>query len=350
MMDPIRLAAAFPIAATLLPLVRTGRGWVRIWDFPRPQIAALAAVVTALSARYRRASTVDSAVRAVLAGCALYQAAKIWRYTPLYPKQVVAGSRNADREVSLLIANVYLYNRQVPRVVELIREMNPDIVCLVETDAWWAAGLSQLHADYPHRSMCPLPNSYGMMLFSRFPFLTIETRYIVEPDIPSMHARFRLRSGEVVTLHCLHPRPPLPGTSSYGRDAELVLVGNEVANDPTPTIVAGDLNDVAWSYTTTLFQQISQTLDPRVGRGMFNSFHADYAWLRYPLDHVFHSEQFKVVELRRLRHVGSDHFPIFVRLVLSNDAPMQQDPPPMTESAAEEAEEMLDDARRELSH
>jgi hypothetical protein len=34
------------------------------------------------------------------------------------------------------------------------------------------------------------------------------------------------------------------------------------------------------------------------------------------LDHVFHSNHFQLVELRRLGHVGSDHFPMLVELAI----------------------------------
>jgi len=47
-----------------------------------------------------------------------------------------------------------------------------------------------------------------------------------------------------------------------------------------PTVVAGDLNDVAWSHTSRLFCRLSRTIDPRIGRGFLNSFDATCWWMR----------------------------------------------------------------------
>src|SRR5690606_33711721 len=103
-------------------------------------------------------------------------------------------------------------------------------------------------------------------------------------------------------------------------------VARELEPMERPVVVAGDLNDVAWSYTTTLFQRLARLLDPRLGRGLFMTFHADHPLLRYPLDHVFHSDDLALVELRVLGHTGSDHFPLLVDLAWVPDDDEQQAP------------------------
>lgn len=143
----------------------------------------------------------------------------------------------------------------------------------------------------------------------------------------------------------MHPPPPLPGSPSYGRDAELVLTGREIHDHGQPAIVIGDLNDVAWSYTAKLFQRVSHMVDPRVGRGMFSTFHAENLLARYPLDHVFHSRDFTVKQLRRLGYTGSDHFPIMVELAFTLGRKHEVERPTPTEADLANAEEMVDDAR-----
>ena len=102
-----------------------------------------------------------------------------------------------------------------------------------------------------------------------------------------------------------------------------------VKQQDEPTMVAGDLNDVAWSYTTTLFQKTSSLLAPRVGRGMYNSYNAKNVFMRWPLDHVFHSNHFLLHDLRRLPAFGSDHFPIYIDLSLMPQAEALQDELPL---------------------
>jgi endonuclease/exonuclease/phosphatase (EEP) superfamily protein YafD len=127
------------------------------------------------------------------------------------------------------------------------------------------------------------------------------------------------------------------------------MVGRLAAREREPTIVAGDMNDVAWSHTTRLFQRVSRTLDPRRGRGMFNTFHARWFFMRWPLDHLFHSEHFRLVRLRRGAAFGSDHFPMVVELELDPAARHEQEPPERSADDEREADEKKWRGTREAS-
>ena len=141
-----------------------------------------------------------------------------------------------------------------------------------------------------------------------------------------------------------YPPPPSPiGVArSTARDAELLIVGKEVKQQDEPVIVAGDLNDVAWSYTTTLFQKTSGRLAPRIGRGMYNSFNAQNIFMRWPLDHVFHSDHFVLIALRLLPAFGSDHFPVYVALGLKPSAKHLQDEPELTAGEREQVDKEIE--------
>ena len=347
--------ALFFIVATVLPFVRNEAWWIRVFDFPRGQIAVAGFVITAAYLyAWDTKSVVEDIILGALVLCVGYQAVRMFPYTAIAPKQVesaehVSGSAEVDstRRLSILIANVLMDNRASDRFLKLVESCDPDVILTVETDEWWADELAVLDDDYPYSVKQPLPNTYGMILQSRRELIDPEVRYIVDDSIPSIHAGINLAEGVNVQLYGLHPRPPYPkeDTDTRERDAELLIIGREVKEHTQPAIVMGDMNDVAWSHTTSLFQRVSGLLDPRVGRGMFNSFNAKNVLLRWPLDHIFHSEHFRLVDLQRLPAWGSDHFPIFVHLEYSPSAPSGNDKPQSDAEDEEEATEKIEEAR-----
>jgi endonuclease/exonuclease/phosphatase (EEP) superfamily protein YafD len=336
------------VAATLLPLARADAWWVRVFDFPRIQVAVLLAATLAGHLALRRGEGAWAlAFDAALALCLAYQCYRMFPYTRLARPQV-ERSRNPEpgSSVRLLFANVLMTNREAGRLRELVREADADIILAVEADAWWKEQLGELERTHPHTVLQPQDNTYGMLLYSRLALTGVEVRFLVQDDIPSIHGRARMPSGREFEFHCLHPRPPFPTEDerSTERDAELLLVGKAIKGRETPVVVFGDLNDVAWSRTNNLFQKVSGLLDPRVGRGFYNTFHAVYPFVRFPLDHFFHSAHFRLVDFRRLPAFGSDHFPVFIALSFEPDAARRQPEKHADADERQEADEKIEKA------
>ena len=327
------------LLATFITLWRYEAWWVRGWDFPRLQVAVVAASVLLLQVVLLDFSASGSLVLVGLTVlCLVYQLWWIAAYTPFFPVEVkLAPGDDANNTISIMTANVLTTNKNAAGLLREVHQWRPDILVTLETNAWWQQQLDVLGADYPYTIKCPLENLYGMHVYSRLPLEDSAIQFLIEPNIPSMHALAILPSGQQVRVHFLHPAPPSPSENeeSTERDAELLVVAKSVVDAELPVIVAGDLNDVAWSATTRLFRKISGLLDPRVGRGMFNSFHADYWCVRWPLDHLFHSDHFMLKDIRRLPSFGSDHFPMLITLVYSPAQGAEQGGP--ESSASEEA-------------
>lgn len=341
---------AISMLSTIASLVRWDHWWVRMFDFPRIQIVVVHLISLFLGAFIEQPDGVwNFLFFASLLLSLGYQFSKIYPYTPLSKKEVIRLKGNADQhEVSFMVSNVLTPNRQVEKLIKLVHRYQPDMLLTLESDQWWQDQLSVLEAEYPFTVKIPLDNLYGMHLYSKLPLTDTKVLYLVEEDIPSIHSTVSLRSGEKIEIHCLHPEPPSPTESetSTSRDAELLIVGKTVKKSTCPVVVLGDLNDVAWSRTTKLFQKISGLLDPRIGRGFFNTFHAGYWFLRWPLDHIFISKEFQLRTIKVLPSIGSDHFPVFMHLHLNppkahlNEP--QQDPPEKDEK--EWADEKIEKA------
>ncbi|WP_286762533.1 MULTISPECIES: endonuclease/exonuclease/phosphatase family protein [Rhodopirellula] len=343
------------VFGSLAPLSSHPHWFIRGWDFPRVQIvliAVLAAIafvaVNMVNSRAPAISCISISILATaIAGWHLF---RIIPYTILSKTQATTWDvvqedeeSASQRRFRLLVTNVEMENDRFEQWSKVVRDTDVDMVIAAEIDDRWKPTLEKLKSIFPHQIIYPQDNWYGMAMLSRLPIRESEIRFRIQDDIPSIDAMVELPSGDEIRVIGVHPRPPEPirDNDATARDAELVIWGKELAEDDRPIVIGGDLNDVAWSPSTRLFLRLSQLLDPRRGRGFFNSFHADHVWMRFPLDHVFHSTHFGVRDLQRLGHVGSDHFPILIDLQLQPVLKQEQEPLEEKASDEEEAEEKL---------
>ena len=307
------------IALSVINLWHTERWWVRIWDFPRFQIAAVSLGVFVASLVMQPVGF-EWLFLSGVAAVVVWQMSWVWRYLPGAPREVPqARSASLDKgDVSLLTTNVLQSNRDADGLLQIIFDADPDVILAVETDEWWCSALkTALGSHYPHGVQYPLSNGYGLSLFSRLALIDQEVRFVLDEAIPSIRSGLQLRNGKTIELYCMHPRPPSFNQDTTERDLELVLVAKEIKARNRPAVLIGDLNDVAWSPTTAQFAQAGSLRDPRRGRGFFNTYPSRWPGLRYPLDYVFTTAHFAIVGMRVLPKFGSDHLPLIVAIRLS---------------------------------
>ncbi|WP_296621737.1 endonuclease/exonuclease/phosphatase family protein [Marivirga sp.] len=316
----IYILGGFLILISSLPLIRHDYWTFRIFEFPRAQkwvlnlVFLIASFIIFPSDDYFSFGFIF-----LLIANQIYLSYQIYPYLPIAKKQMDSVSLNKKPNIKLLIANVYQDNQQWDKLTNMVKDEQADIVLLVETNKCWKDKCcAAFGAEYPYQVLEDRENTYGMLLFSKLELKNTQIHYWIKNELPSIETDIQLEN-RFIKLYAIHPEPPVPSQNpmSTARDAEILLVSQKTKADQMPTIVAGDLNDVAWSYTTDLFLKTSGLLDPRRGRGFFSSFHAKYPLFRWPLDHVFCSGHFRLQKIRRMESIGSDHFPILLQLHLA---------------------------------
>ena len=225
-----------------------------------------------------------------------------------------------ENSVSILLSNVLMNNRESAKLINAVKDSDPDIFLAMEVNQWWLEELETLKESHPHAMEQPNNEAYGMALYSRFPLKEKQLKYLKHEKVPSFHVKVELQTGKSFMLHAVHPVAPMPSDKypdNVGEaEVELLAVGDMVANENNPAIVAGDFNDVSWSRTGRLFEESGDLRNVRIGRGLYNSFDANSRIMRWPLDHFFVTKEFQLADLKKLGKVGSDHFPVYAEFVL----------------------------------
>ena len=82
-------------------------------------------------------------------------------------------------------------------------------------------------------------------------------------------------------------------------------------------------------------------VDPRMGRGFYSTYHAGYRFMRFPLDHLFHTKNLFVGRMERSAYFGSDHFGMYYEIHYKTSLPEPKNPK-LSEDEHLEVNELID--------
>jgi endonuclease/exonuclease/phosphatase (EEP) superfamily protein YafD len=331
------LLAVAGIVVTIIPEIPGNIWWVRYLDFPRLEILIVCAVIWVLLLLVSR-GTVSRVALLALAGAIAYQAYVLYPYTSLAPPNQIATETCAPgNRLRLLEVNVQMTNQHDSRLLNMVRQIDPDIAWFQEVDEWWLQNLAPLATTMPYHITQAQPNYFGAALFSRYPLSDPEVKFLTGSHDPSVFSGVQLPSNQMVRLYALHPRPPTQGQSTAERDAQILATALAAHDDNLPHIVAGDLNSVPWEDVIDLAKRVGRFLDPRIGRGFYITWNAKNPVLKWPLDQILPGQSFTLTALRVLPEFGSDHRPYLAELCFNQAAAAWQSPPPMRSGDVEDA-------------
>ncbi|MCY4779158.1 endonuclease/exonuclease/phosphatase family protein [Sphingobacterium sp. UT-1RO-CII-1] len=281
-----------------------------------------------------------------------YHAYILSRYTKFWRTQKIKKSPTASEKIKIISCNVYQFNREFNRFIELIRIEKPDIFITMESNSEWEMAMKELEEDYPIQQKVTLENTYGMHFYTKLKVNHIETHYFVADDVPSIEAKLETKDGHRFLFFGVHPPPPSPTEeeTSKERDGDLLSVAKKVRNSALPVVVIGDFNNVAWAKSSILFSKTSKLIDGRIGRGILATFHAKYWFFKIPLDLFFHSPDVYIDSLKILPPVGSDHFPVSCTFHIDYQSNHQEEfVEDLDEEQKKEVDELIEEGKEEES-
>lgn len=347
------IVSALLIIVSVLPFVNHQHWMFRVWEFGRIQLTVLQLLTLGLGLFFMVDK--DSLFwGTVLVHVALivYNAVILVPYTSAFKKKAIEDIPKHSQTISIISVNVYQFNDRYQELINLVREVKPDILMTMESNQAWDDALTEIETDYPNFKKVPLENTYGIHFYTKLSTKHIKVNYFVADDLPSIEASVVTEDNTTFTFFGVHPPPPSPTEedNSKERDGELLSVGKKVKEMKGPVIVVGDFNNVAWAKSSILFRKTSGLIDPRIGRGFVSTFHAKYKLLRFPIDLFFHSTDIFIEDFRTLRPVGSDHLPLFCKFFINHKEDIQEeDVETLEQGEKQEVKEMIEDGVEEES-
>jgi endonuclease/exonuclease/phosphatase (EEP) superfamily protein YafD len=248
----------------------------------------------------------------VAGGFAVFNAALI---APLYiasPDERPSGT--PWRAVTI---NLQWRNPEKRRVIECVRELQPDVALFLEVSPAWSEALESLRDDWPYSTTTARQDSFGIALYSRHPFTNVKTLPLGLAEIPAILGQVN-RRGSRVTFLGVHALPPNNSDLWRARNQNFKEAAKLAAAHEGPSILFGDLNCTPWSSSFHELVRESGLRDSEVGAGIQASWHTKLPGMRIPIDHFLVSGEVVIRNRFVGPYLGSDHFPVVLEFAVAD--------------------------------
>lgn len=298
------IAAALVAVVSVLPLGARLSWILELTTHFRVQYLAATAVLLVLVALRRR-----WAACAVLVAAGAVSAVPVLPYLPLPLAPEPASAAAAPIEV--LSVNVSYRQFSARRLLEIIREADPDVLVVQELTPHAESVLAELDTAFPHHRKFIAPGPSGIGLWSRYELESGAT--IAIGRRPAIEARVRGPSSSFTVIG-VHLSAPVTRRRAAARNQELTALAGRIAAIEGPLVVAGDFNVTPYSPYFAEWLEATGFEDSRRGRTLSASWPTMLPVVGIPIDHVAVNDEFAILSHHRLPNFESDHYGVLVEL------------------------------------
>jgi len=231
----------------------------------------------------------------------------------------VQAAGPAYKTFTVYSANINKSNRDFPRLVAGLRETDADILLILEATEENIRPLHPLIREYPY-SIVNLnigSSGTGTALMSKFPILKNEIEKYSEFGNMLVSATLQI-NGKKVLFYGTHFPKPLTMKEFTARSMQIISLADKVNEQSVPVIVAGDFNATPYSPAFKKLLRKSGLKDSREGFGWQPTWPTQFPLLWIPIDHILVSPQIQVHKRATGSFIGSDHYPVFAELSITN--------------------------------
>jgi endonuclease/exonuclease/phosphatase (EEP) superfamily protein YafD len=216
--------------------------------------------------------------------------------------------------ITVLQINVMSGNKNYDRVRQLIADIDPDLLLIEELTPTWQKELQPALKRLPFALTDARLDTYGIGVFSSVPLKLAKVLHFGPTGHPSIDCTCNW--GRNVRILHTHLQGPVRLSYYQAQVSELAEIVHYLQGATANMLFCGDMNtmsSVAPFYNAA--KQLNLT-DSRQGRGLLLSWPTTIK-LPIPLltiDHIFVGSDIDVLERKVGPNIGSDHFPVIVRL------------------------------------
>ena len=233
----------------------------------------------------------------------------VWSY--LLPDDLAEEAGSSI--ITLLGSNLYFRNSQLPGFASLLEREKPDLVLLTEFTPSHQRMLGSLMQDYSFSLERPRSDGFGIAVYSRLKVADAAVINLGGVNTPQIQIDVLLPTGREVRLYGVHLLAPEIPAGLVGRNRQIEELQQRLQlSSDSPHILLGDFNITPWSpYFPALFDGTELVRGDSVA-----SWPVGLGAFGIPIDHCLHTTEFATFERRRGEHIGSDHYPLLVKLAL----------------------------------